>query len=354
MFFKQSTSETRQSTSKSKFTINKCCRIGDKLNANGKCDPGLGSTLWAPKVFIRKSGQFITNGSLPLFMNVNEENRPECKNSELYSTSDLTLAGNGDLLVVQKAITIRPSDFCIDQDFGIICRNDLPTVLDNMEIIKLPKCCGPHQVYSFKNVDRPCLSLNNTDPLYDQKLLSFGVIDLTYKFPDCPTNEYAIAGNFIDTNYDPKTSGVRTESGKFFESHQYCLDHVLNDRYEGVSIFTCSEHYATPQPGSSQSVDDHRYTIYSFLLLISVLFLFATLAVGFLLLSNHHVLHWRCQTNYVICLLIGDLLLAITQIAGTSINGPACSVIAHLMHFFFLATFFWLNVMCVNIWWTFR
>lgn len=69
---------------------------------------------------------------------------------------------------------------------------------------------------------------------------------------------------------------------------------------------------------------DVRFLLYSIGLLISVIFLTATLVTGFLLPSNHHVLHWRCQTYYVACLLVGDLLLAITQIFGNTIVGFTC------------------------------
>lgn len=55
-------------------------------------------------------------------------------------------------------------------------------------------------------------------------------------------------------------------------------------------------------------------------LLISVVFLITTLATGFLLPTNHHVLHWRCQTYYVVCLIIGDMLLAIVQLSGSAIK----------------------------------
>lgn len=73
-------------------------------------------------------------------------------------------------------------------------------------------------------------------------------------------------------------------------------------------------------------LQDVRYSVYGVGLLISVVFLCATLVVSFLVPSNHHVLHWRCQTYYVFCLLIGDLLLAITQLSGDSIKGPFCAV----------------------------
>lgn len=83
---------------------------------------------------------------------------------------------------------------------------------------------------------------------------------------------------------------------------------------------------------------DVRFVLYSIGLLISVIFLTATLVTGFLLPSNHHVLHWRCQTYYVACLLVGDLLLAITQIFGNTIVGFTCVSMGKC--FFFLHKYY--------------
>lgn len=70
-------------------------------------------------------------------------------------------------------------------------------------------------------------------------------------------------------------------------------------------------------------------------LLISAIFLIVTLATGFILPSNHHMLHWRCQTFYVSCLLVGDLLLAfiqMSQIIDVNYKGPACKFIGECQH----------------------
>lgn len=356
LFLKELKAETT-TTTKTKIVINKCCRIGDALNQEGKCDAGVGRKKWAPKVFLPRKQVFHSEpGNLPPFISVNEETRPACKNFEQLSSAEIFVVGNGSLYLSEKHISINNvGDYCVDQTFSLVCRHDKESVPDNMAVIELTKCCGPNQIYSSSNsTTSPCITINSSSPLFNNPLLEGVFVDLTYKFPDCASNEFAIAGPFLNVNHYPETGDVKTESGKMFHSNQYCLDHVQSDRYEGVKIFTCSEHYAISPAVPSQHQDDARFAIYSIGLLISVLFLFATLAVGFLLISNHHVLHWRCQTNYVICLLIGDLLLAITQLSGPSITGVSCIIIAHLMHFFFLATFFWLNVMCLNIWWTFR
>lgn len=71
-------------------------------------------------------------------------------------------------------------------------------------------------------------------------------------------------------------------------------------------------------------LQDIRFILFPIGLLISAVFLSATLAARCILPANHHILHWRCQTFYVTCLLIGDLLLAFTQLVGRNVNGYAC------------------------------
>lgn len=361
-FVSESQSETTRQTSQKKLvSVNKCCRIGDLLSENGiTCDIGIGSENWAPKVYLpKKRGFFEKTGQLPPFFSVNEEEKPKCAVPEVVKSNEIYLIGNGSLYLKHKHVTIGNNDyFCVDQEYSLVCRTDKESVPENMTTQKLTKCCGPNEAYHTNT----CVALNKTDPLNNRPILESENVnfDFDYKFPDCgvsSVNEFAIAGPFLKANYDFSTGIVRTDSNKVFERDQYCLDHVIVDGiFDGVKIFTCSEHFGTAPPivASDFHPDDVRFAIYSIGLLISVLFLVATLAVGFLLLSNHHLLHFRCQTNYVICLLLGDLLLAITQISGTSLHGPTCIIFAHLMHFFFLSAFFWLNTMCFNIWFTLR
>jgi G protein-coupled receptor Mth (Methuselah protein) len=61
--------------------------------------------------------------------------------------------------------------------------------------------------------------------------------------------------------------------------------------------------------------------------IISAVFLAATLAAGCLLPASHHVLHWRCQTHHVACLMMGDILMAIIQLAGDSLHGVSCKAL---------------------------
>ena len=83
---------------------------------------------------------------------------------------------------------------------------------------------------------------------------------------------------------------------------------------------------------------DIRFTLYPVGFIISAVFLAATLAAGWLLPASHHVLHWRCQTHHVACLMLGDLLMSIIQLAGESLHGGSCKVLGESLSF--IALFF--------------
>jgi G protein-coupled receptor Mth (Methuselah protein) len=350
----------------SSVKISKCCRIGDLLTSDGECEVGVGSPKWAPRVFMPKKKSFYNeSGSLPPYFHVQEAVQPKhaknCQKVETFNAADIYILGNGSLYLFHKHSFIHNNeDFCVDQFYALGCRDSGDQehpIPDNMTRSELNKCCGPNQIYLTDK--STCAAIPNTSTIVDNKRLignaHSGSFELTYKFPDCSTNEIAIAGRFSDEFFNSATGELKTDANKTFKKDEYCLDHVWKNQHDdGVAIFVCGEHYMVPSSPSHNQYEEARLKIYPYGLLISVLFLIATLAIGYILKSNHHLLHFRTQTNYVICLLIGDLLLAITQLSGNSISGFACILIAHLMHFFFLATFFWLNTMCFNIWWTFR
>lgn len=308
--------------SKSRVTINKCCRIGDHLTTEKVCSAG-GSERWVPKIYMPQKGiYFNKTGFLPPFMKADEEIFPSCKSPDYFPNSNFVVMANGSLFLGEKHLMVDPENYCVEQDSALICFDDHlgdpESLIEAEKIIKVRKCCGPGQAYNEKS-SSPCINLDKSHTLYNNKLIQGHRIDWSYKFPECSNNEFAMAGKFSDSNFDSSNGNFKMESGKELEADQYCLDNVVGETNH-VHVFVCSHHFQQV-PIQAPATKDIRFTIYAIGLLISVVFLLATLAVGSLLLSNHHVLHWRCQTNYVLCLLIGDFLLAITQIAGNSLTG---------------------------------
>ena len=323
--------------SKVKVSINKCCRFGDHLTLEKTCAAGGGFEKWAPKVYLpAKQRYYNKTGELPAFMKAVEDSLPQtCKNFEYFGgSSSIIIMTNGSLYISVKDVMVPPEDYCVEKNEALVClnKNDISgpeSLIEVHQMTKIRKCCGPRQAYNEHN-STPCANLKKDHELYSAKIIQEANVDISYSFPDCETNSYAIAGAFVSTNFDPISGDLTTESGKLFKSHQFCLDNMLGD-VNGVHIFTCSEHYKEVEVQTPTSKNqDSRFFIYSIGLIISVVFLLATLAVGFLVQSNHHLLHWRCQTSYICCLLVGDLLLATTQMAGNSIAGLPCKFIGEL------------------------
>jgi G protein-coupled receptor Mth (Methuselah protein) len=313
--------------------INKCCRIGDSLNPEKQCSAGSGHEKWAPKIYMPAKGAYYNKtGQLPGFMKANEEIFPQtCKDPELFTGANkFIVMSNGSLFIYEKNVILSPENYCVEKESALVCFDDPlgdPELLvEATKAVGVKKCCGPKQAY-HENASIPCVNLDKAHSLYHNKIIENYRVYFSYTFPNCPTNEFAIAGPYMPSNFDPETGDLKTSAGKTFNSNQYCLDYILGDE-KVVNIFTCSEHFAkaTPLPTSK----DQRFAIYSIGLLISVVFLLATLVVSFLFLTNHLVLHWKCQTNYIACLLVGDLLLAITQMSGDAITGGFCIAIGEL------------------------
>lgn len=333
--------------------MRKCCRFGDYLDHKSNvCTPGYDG-VWSPKIFQSKKKTYSAT-LLPYMVQLENERPTNCSEPKLFLNTNgagMTLLPNGSLFVTNLHSLFDPEDYCVDRDVALICTPDAKVKKEFSRKLKtepLRKCCAPNEVYMSEN--KTCAFVDGVGPM----ALDAQMFDVIYAFPDCKTPVYAIIGKFDMNNVDnSSTLSYSIAPEHVLTAPQFCVETVMqNGRPEKIDVFTCEEHVRENQ--MPPTAPDNRFLIYSIGLFISVAFLLATLVVGLLTPSNHHVMHWKCQTNYIICLLIGELLLASTQILSGRLTGAPCSIVAVLMHFAFLAAFFWLNTMCFNIWWTFR
>nr|AXC32921.1 G-protein coupled receptor Mth-like 2-4 protein [Dastarcus helophoroides] len=88
-----------------------------------------------------------------------------------------------------------------------------------------------------------------------------------------------------------------------------------------------------------------RSNIYG--MIISTPFLLATL-IAYALLPDRN-LHMKALMSYVFNLLMGYILLVSIQLSQ-HFSELGCSTIAFCCVFFFMASFFWMNVICIDIW----
>ncbi|XP_025834528.1 probable G-protein coupled receptor Mth-like 1 [Agrilus planipennis] len=330
-------------------TISKCCELGQSLQkeSNYSC-VSTNRTSWTPQIYSPSKRKFLTEGTVPQNWILNPSKRPDCGEFEtkilsLERQKTYIVFENGSLMLFDDLDNlVHPDKYCIDYKTVIACS------IEKQPQVKVKKCCGDGGIYV--DIKKSCKPMNGSH----YKISLNEDFKLVSGFPDCDKH-MIIAGKLKDAEIFSNGSLLLKDVNVLLPSKHFCLEHVLENAGPSPSIFTCPS-LLPPPPNRVVSDDssDLRFTLYPIGLALSAVFLAATLAAGSLLPASHHVLHWRCQTNHVACLLVGYVLLCITQLGGKSISSAPCFAIAVAMHFLFLSAFFWLNTMCFNIWWTFR
>ncbi|XP_066588958.1 probable G-protein coupled receptor Mth-like 1 [Prorops nasuta] len=287
-----------------------------------------------------------------------ESTRPVCKTPGTVLTyvpfrksNPFILMESGEVILeVANEKSFSPEEFCMDANALLVCMQKKPEEKHAAVVMKakVRKCCGENAV--FHEEKKTCAFGNYPDdiPTFLPNI-SF-MVEILQGFPTCLNSDnFTYLGDSKDAVLQP--DGSLRVAGVDLPAYQFCIERI-KELNLAAKVFACSEH--VPQRPLIKAQGDVRFTLYSVGFIISALFLAATLVAGCLLPASHHVLHWRCQTHHVACLMTGDILMAIIQLASGSLPNGACKAFAIMAHFFFLAAFFWLNTMCFNIWWTFR
>ncbi|XP_012233862.1 probable G-protein coupled receptor Mth-like 1 [Linepithema humile] len=343
----------------SQVTILKCCRYGEALQQSDDnsdeiphCQPT--KTVWKPLIYSRKSQGFVF---ILAEWRILDGRRPECDDqSELIflpsrvSAPVFLMEEDGAAMPdPNNPDKISANHYCTDSNGLLTCeKKSMGNHAAATMRPRVRRCCGENA--TFNQQRNACEHL--TKEIVDAPPLlpnASSVVEIITGFPTCPKSDnFTILGDTKDAVLQP--DGGLEINGIALPTSQFCVERI-KELNQIAKVFACPEH--APQRPAVQATDI-RFTLYPLGFIISAIFLAATLAAGCLLPASHHVLHWRCQTHHVACLMMGDILMAIIQLAGDSLHGVSCKALAIMAHFFFLAAFFWLNTMCFNIWWTFR
>ncbi|KAF5307998.1 hypothetical protein FQR65_LT06566 [Abscondita terminalis] len=335
------------------ITVSKCCELDEHISKNegyvcvrGKIEE------WAPRIYSPKKKTIlpIPRNTVPSNWHLKTGQFPNCRGANATKVTNFIGFQNGSLWLVDlDGVLVHPQFYCIDYNIAFVCVNEV----NSENSVAVRKCCGTNAYY--KDKENRCININGTT----NKINISKDKTIVAGFPTCDSH-MEIAGKYDERSLQENGSLLLKETNVLLPPGEFCLEHVLESEFEDAdptpSIFTC-RNYMPPTVTtiiSKNAPSDLRFTLYPIGLALSAIFLVATLVAGSLLPASHHVLHWRCQTNHVICLLFGYILLCITQVAGRSMTPTPCFLMAVAMHFLFLAAFFWLNTMCFNIWWTFR
>lgn len=329
-----------------KIAINKCCTMDQHMTRsdNYTCVNEKKDYWTVAKIYVQRDRKYLQTGDYPRIWEIKEGGIPKCdSNNSLrllkYTQGSFLIFGNSSLFIAEYNKLIPARKYCVDYDTALVCQEEIAVFRPQVK-----KCCGNGALYS--DAKKGCAYSRNGK---DSMLYLSSEYETTNGFPDCK-NDMVIAGDFNESSLQPDGSLQIAETN--LAAGDFCLEHVLENAGT-PRIFVCRvEVPFVVQKHPTQG--DLRFTLYPIGLALSAVFLAATLVAGSLLPASHHVLHWRCQTNHVACLLLGDVLLCIVQLSADTMSYTPCFIIAVSMHFLFLSAFFWLNTMCFNIWWTFR
>uniref|UniRef100_A0A182I172 G-protein coupled receptors family 2 profile 2 domain-containing protein n=1 Tax=Anopheles arabiensis TaxID=7173 RepID=A0A182I172_ANOAR len=158
---------------------------------------------------------------------------------------------------------------------------------------------------------------------------------LLYFNPECSGSLLTLHGK----DYIVRSDGLLAYGASTYDYRHYCLQAQAGE--------------PTALAGYCEMVDVlamHR--MYSIGIILSLPFLVATFVV-YALLPEMQNIPGKSLMCYVACLTVGYLLLALLRFSVYSYRSGWCVATGYLVYAALLASFFWLNVMAFDIFWTF-
>ncbi|XP_061383722.1 G-protein coupled receptor Mth2-like isoform X5 [Danaus plexippus] len=225
------------------------------------------------------------------------------------------------------------------------------------------KCCPPGKVYHRSQEGRKCI---DHDDIVQTKGLNVFFMNNYKKTIDVVHTPgiFLLYGIPCDGDVYLEDNGewFIQEDGKLYvnvpstippfmlyEPDKYCVDTFISENEDGAvtESFDALICFATEK-------ESNHYVLSSTCMIISCVFILATVAVyGWL--PELRNLHGRVLMAYLLCLFVGFAFLAAMQILLVidNISTDCCIAFTIIIYFALESAFFWLNVMCFDIWWTF-
>ncbi|XP_037779952.1 probable G-protein coupled receptor Mth-like 3 [Penaeus monodon] len=324
-----------------------CCEEGQILTDNG-CVPGVNTTTFSPPVSANLS-QITSNVSWsfePLMCP-----RGFYVNHLLLDGRDNTLGieeGEIYLKWLEVLAFKSSSDYCVGptEDGGYAARTCHPNVekICTRETC-VQKCCGDGEVVELASKSCIKRDVGGFSPefrtLHGSPIPRPMNILVIEKMPVCnflvllnpgtdPTQEFYLLPN--GNLYEPRYAVE-------FVPGRYCLEHFVD--FSADVAFVCRE------PLSKAIIIKNHLQAAG--LVVSCVFLSVTI-VCHLAIKQLRDIQGLCLLCHMVSLLIANTVLFTGYQFSKVISKSHCVFNGFLLQYSFLATFFWLNVMCFDVW----
>ncbi|XP_047476924.1 probable G-protein coupled receptor Mth-like 3 isoform X1 [Penaeus chinensis] len=324
-----------------------CCEESKILTDNG-CVPGANKATFSPPISANLS-QITSNVSWSL---------EPLKCSSGYYVNHLLLDGRDNTLDEEEGkIYLRwlevmvfksSSDYCVGPtaDGGYAARTCHPNVekICTTETC-VQKCCGDGEVVELASKSCIKRDVGGFSPefrtLHGSPIPRPANILVIEKMPVC---EFLV---LLNPRAKPKQEFYLLPSGTLYEPYyneefmpgRYCLEYFVE--MSADVAFVCRE------PLSKAIIVKNHLQAAG--LVVSCVFLSVTI-VCHLAIKRLRDIQGLCLLCHMVSLLIADVVLFIGSQFSKEISKSHCVFNGFLLQYSFLATFFWLNVMCFDVW----
>ncbi|XP_077292898.1 G-protein coupled receptor Mth2-like [Arctopsyche grandis] len=229
------------------------------------------------------------------------------------------------------------------------------------------KCCGLGEAFeegSCNKTEDPMANYfnppiyNNTDLLMAND--SFGLVFSS----TCDSGQTIILNPFLNREdefflqLDSNASIILSHEMSNFSVMDYCIEAWTTEPSQSNSSNWTTQYLpmvCLPPEEEEENIEEPFYFLLSVGMIISIPFLIATLSV-YAMIPKLQNLHGKSLMGYVSGLLVGYTFMSIIRIHGSNMESTIalCISMAFIVYMSLMASFFWLNVMCFDIWWTFR
>ncbi|CAL8144430.1 unnamed protein product [Orchesella dallaii] len=287
---------------------------------------------------------------------------PPNESAEIVSdVSRFAIISDGSLYLMKHRKVVPPLEFCVDTQLGKGEGRVVKSCFSRQELCGdgsscVRKCCPDA---SFVDERSSRCTRSNLSDTYNFRRENWTVI---HEKPDCQFGHSLIA---INGTFSVSSEDLSLVTPDFTVPFlQYCLDHFTNLQYHEkdepgdtpvVKVLMCFNQTQPDvfDPRGLQSVSVGFATIMGIALLLSA----AAIAIAALVswrLPELRSLHGKCQLSHLATLFCLFICLAIVQLGREHIPMGMCKFFAVLIHTCALSSFLWLNLLCFNIYMTFR
>ncbi|PNF36788.1 G-protein coupled receptor Mth2 [Cryptotermes secundus] len=338
----------------------------DNVDSTTRKEKGLPMTTTDIQIFNKQNNRNKRNGN-----SIDDENIIESETEEMGSKNIMNKEYNlhiNSTMACNKLLSVVITKWQMLANGSLLSLDDIPVSYppeliwedvreDNVTEVRgcicelrncIRKCCPEGQTIL---ADGTCVDSNLTllhpfSPQFkDENNRSVTNMDV-YKLHGNPCQHGVYRLDDESDEFTLTPTGVLNVPGEGnFTAAEYCIEAFENP--EKILPLLCFE-------DDDESAEETEGTgmLYAVGMIISVPFLFATFLV-YAMIQELRNLHGKSLMCHVSTLLTGYLFLAIVQLGGTGLSNAFCIFCAFTIFFAFHASFFWLNVMCFDIWWTF-